>query len=838
MTPERWHEIKEVFLGSLDRPASERPEFLAGACAGDSDLQQQVEALLADHELADTFIEPPPQVDNSLPKSGREIGPYRILEKIDEGGMGAVYLAKRADAQYSQQVAIKLIRRGMASELLVARFRQERQILAHLDHPGIARLLDGGTTDDDQPYLVMEFIEGEPINDYCERHHLTIEQRLELFRKVCAAVHYAHQNLVIHRDIKPNNILVTVTGEPKLLDFGTAKLLEPALAEPGLASTLTGQRLMTPEYASPEQLRAEPITTASDVYALGVVLYELLTGRRPYRFASRHSPEVLRVVCEQEPEKPSTAVSRPATEVVEGEAGDNADRATPVTPSRTRHGLAVKLSRRLRGDLDNIVLMALRKEPERRYASVEQLSEDLRRHLEGLPVVARRDTWPYHLGKFVGRHRFGVTASLLAILTVFVAAMTAFWQARLAERERLKAEQVTRLLVNVYDVSNPRRDAISPESLERSEARARTELGDQPEVLATLLDTLGVAYQKIGLYEPAGAHLQEALELRQQSVGDRHPETATSWAHLGRLALEQANHDRAEKLLQRALELYDQLLDPDDPRVAEGLNDLGRLRYQQGRFEAAEDLHRQTLAKRRQVHGEQSPEVAESLNNLATALWATGRVAEAEDLLRQVLDLRRQLFGRRHPDVTNSLNNLAVLLFNQENHAAAEELATEALEIDRELFGERHVNLARDLDLLATIRLRQERFDEAEPLYRRALVIQRDLYAPDLHPDMAYSFHSLGAIMQKQKRYDEALDFYQQALDLRRELLTEDHPDLAFSYASLAQLLGTVGRHREARDPYLRALAIHRSRHPLDQRAIAKIERGLAESQAALERSG
>ena len=783
MTPERWHEIKEVFFGTLELEAGQRREFLAGACAGDLELQQQVEALLADHDRADTFIETP-VVDASSPAwSGRELGPYRLLEKIDEGGMGAVYLARRADDQYSQKVAVKLIRQGMASDLIVARFRQERQILAHLDHPGIARLLDGGTTAEGQPYLVMEYIEGELVNDFCDRHELSIEERLELFRKVCSAVQYAHQNLVIHRDLKPSNILVTAAGDPKLLDFGTAKLLEPAPGDSSLASTLTGQRLMTPEYASPEQLRAESITTASDVYALGVVLYELLTGRRPYRFASRHSPEVVRVVCEQEPERPSTAVSRPPTTVGDDATGSD----TGATLSRRRRRFPEKLRRRLRGDLDNIVLMALRKEPERRYASAEQLSEDIRRHLQGLPVLARKDTWPYHFSKFVGRHRVAVVAGILTVIAVLAGAAAALWQARLADRERIKAEQLTDLLVDIYDVSNPRRDAISRESLERGEAKARSEIADQPEVLATLLDTIGVAYQNIGLLEPAAARLQEALQLRLEVVGEGHLDTATSRAHLGRLAIEEARYETAETLLELALAQRRESLGEEHELVAALIDDLGRLHYLRGDFEQARASHRRALTLRRKLLGPTSSAVAESTNNLATALWQLGRVAESKQLFEHALALRRQLFGHLHPDVTNSLHNLAALLYSEGSYAAAEPLASEALDIDRELFGYRHSTVARDLDLLAMLSLKQGHLDDAEALYRQSLAMRRELFGRE-HPDVAYSLSSLGAVMQKQSRYDAALDFYQQALDLRRELLPEDHPDVAFSAEILAQL--------------------------------------------------
>ena len=445
MTAEQWQKVKELFQSALDRPPEEREAFLVEVCKGDDRLLREVSSLLRFDARADGFIEAPatavlPEFFTPEPSRfvGRRIGPYRILKEIGQGGMGAVCLAERADQQYEQRVAVKFVRPGLDNAFITNRFLSERQILANLDHPNIANLLDGGTTEDGLPYLVMEFIDGLPIDRYCDAHRLPIKDRLRLFTTICAAVAHAHRNLTIHRDLKPSNVLVTDQGIPKLLDFGIAKILspDPATAPPDL--TAANVRLMTPDYASPEQVRGDNITTSSDIYSLGVLLYQLLTGHHPYRVKKHLAQEIERVVCEQDPERPSTAVSRTSN----GPSTNGASRVTvtPASVSKHRDTEPGKLRRLLGGDLDNIVLMAMRKEPERRYLSVEQFSEDIRRHLEGLPVVARKDSVVYRTEKFVKRHKVGVAAAALVILTLIAGIVGTAWQARVARSERARAE--------------------------------------------------------------------------------------------------------------------------------------------------------------------------------------------------------------------------------------------------------------------------------------------------------------------------------------------------------------------------------------------------------------
>lgn len=493
MDAARWQQIKALLGAALDLPRADRAGFLDRECAGDTSLRAEVESLLAANDAADGFLETSPVVpvsgflEAAEPPSriGLRVGAYAIVEEIARGGMGEVYRAVRADDQFRKQVAVKLLRPGLDAAFVLDRFRAERQILASLDHPNIARLIDGGVTGDGLPYFVMELIEGEPIDAYCETHRLSIAARIELFRAVCEAVHYAHQRLVVHRDIKPSNILVAADGTPKLLDFGIARLVDEGESAPTAPRTLTEFRALTPEYASPEQIRGEPVTTASDVYSLGVLLYRLIAGRSPYRADASRPLDLAREILEQDPPRPSAAVGADGT------------------------GEARRLQRQLRGDLDTIVLHALRKDPARRYGSAERLAEDLRRHLAGLPVEARPDTWTYRAAKFLRRHAVAVAATVLVFASLVGGIVLALHSAEVARHERDRAQthfnNVRRLanaaLIDVHDAiqplpgSTPIRRRLVEQARAYLDALAE-ESGSDPN--PGLQRELASAYEKVG----------------------------------------------------------------------------------------------------------------------------------------------------------------------------------------------------------------------------------------------------------------------------------------------------------------------------------------------------
>jgi serine/threonine protein kinase/tetratricopeptide (TPR) repeat protein len=482
---ERWQRIKELFAAAVEISPSERETFLHDACGDDSRLRAHIELLLASHEQSSTFLETPAVQDvvATLPAQGLEgtrVGPYEIRALIGEGGMGAVYEAVRADDVFQKRVAIKVVKRGMDTNAVLRRFQYERQTLARLDHPNIAAVLDGGTTPDGLPYFVMDFVDGEPLDMFNARAGLGLTDQIQLFRTICGAVQYAHQNLVVHRDIKPDNILVTAAGVPKLVDFGIARVLSPDTSSFRTIDATGGpQRLLTYQYASPEQVRGDAVTTATDVYSLGVVLYELLAGQAPYNLRGLPLDEMERVVCEREP-------SRPSTMIADG---------------------AQKLRRRLAGDLDMIVLKAIRKEPERRYASVEQLSEDLRRYVDGLPVIARPDTFGYRTRKFIRRHRGRVAAASVVAIAVVVGLVTTAWQAQVARAERARAERrfndvrqlANSVVFEMHDAiarlpgSTPARQLLVKRALEYQASLASEAAGDP-----ALQRELAAAYRKIG----------------------------------------------------------------------------------------------------------------------------------------------------------------------------------------------------------------------------------------------------------------------------------------------------------------------------------------------------
>jgi serine/threonine-protein kinase len=793
MNPERWQRIEELFRTLVNRPAAERDDHLTQACEGDEELRLEVLSLL-ERDTAEDFIRGRiasiALAFTAKPKdelTGESIGPYRVRRLIGRGGMGVVYEAERDDEQFRQQVAIKIIKRGMDTDFVRDRFLRERQILATLDHPHIARLFDGGSTTDGLPYFVMEFVAGDSITAYCRRRQLSVSERLKLFRKVCSAVQHAHQRLVIHRDLKPSNILITEDGAPKLLDFGIAKLLSPDPSE-AHTRTETALRLMTPEYASPEQARGQAVATTTDVYSLGVVLYELLTERRPFEFRTYSSTEIERAFCDTEIEEPSKVVGR-------------------------RTDAPTRLARQLAGDLDNIVLMAMRNEPERRYQSVEQFSEDIRRYLAGLPVVARKDTLGYRAGKFVRRHKAGVVVLALLLILAVVMMVQAVRIARERDRtnqEAATAEAVTQSLVAMFEVADSgkaRGNVITArELLDQGAEKVIRELKHQPAVQAKLLDTIGQLYQGIGLYDRAQPVLEEALKLRRQALGPEHPDVATSLNHVGEMANLKGDFARSELLLREALNMRRKLLGAEHKDVAESLDNLGALLVARGNFREAEGLIREALALRHKLLGDESTDVANSLNSLGGLMVYTGHFKEAESLYRQVLAMRRKLFGAEHPLVAQSLMDLAGTLLEEGDFNGAETLFREALSLNRKLLGEGHPDVTVSLVMLAFALQNLKEYGKAERLLRQELALLRSLSVEDY--SQLNTMGSLANLLREKGNYEEAGALYRQALAMRRKLLGNEHPSMGQNLHDLAVLLYLEGEYAKAEKTERQAIDI------------------------------
>jgi len=795
VTSERWQQIKVVLEGALDREEAERTAFLDAACEGDDELRREVESLLASEPELGDFIETPvfrirPEEDVPL-AAGERIGAYRVVRELGRGGMGSVYLAERADEEFEQRVALKLVRRGMDTDEIVRRFRSERQILAHLDHPNIAKLFDGGTTDDGRPYFLMEYVEGQPIDEYCDERKLPTRERLELFRQVCSAVHFAHQNLIVHRDLKPGNILVTAAGVPKLLDFGIAKLLDPDQAL--FALTRVELRLMTPEYASPEQVRGETITTASDIYSLGVLLYVLLTGHRPYPRATQDPQSLAKAICETEPLRPSSAVGR----VVEVRRPDGTVvELKPESVSQVRDGEERLLRRRLAGDLDNIVLMAMRKDPQRRYASVAQLSNDIERHLQGLPVVARKDTLGYRTRKFVGRHKLGVAAAAIVLLLIVGSSitMTVLW--RRAVREQQRAQAVSTFLQDLFSIPDPsesRGESITArEVLDRGIQKIGHSLEEQPELRADLMDTMGRVYRSLGLYEPARKLLEGALHLNQQTLGKDDLLVAQSLYNLANLLHEMGKEAEAEPMIREALEIQKKRGATRNIDYASGLTNLGALLEERGELDQAETLYKESLAIKRKLPQVDDEDIATSFNNLGKLSATRGDYTSAERNYQEALKLRLKIAGGLpDPLVAASLSNIASLLQDRGDLAGA------------------------------------------ETYHRQVLEMRRKLY-PGSNPKIALTLNNLGYVLQAEDKTADAERCYREALAIVEAVSDSDPKTRAIFMRNLASVLVTEGKAVEAEAKAREALAIFRAKQPPKHWRIADTESVLGSCLTAL----
>jgi serine/threonine protein kinase/Tfp pilus assembly protein PilF len=780
----------------------------------------------------------PPEPDSPL-----VIGPYRTLRRLAHGGMGEVYLAERADGQFQQRVAIKLIRRGMDSDEIHRRFLAERQILARLAHPHIARLLDGGVTADGRPYLAMEYVDGDTLTSSCDARGLTIEQRVALFENVCEAVRYAHQNLVVHRDLKPSNILLTADGTVKLLDFGIAKVLGGD-DRAGSAQTETDSRVMTPEYAAPEQVRGEPVTTATDVYALGGVLYELLTGQRVHQFERPTPAEVERVICQVDPEPPSGMVARSGREI-------GAARSTE--PARLR--------RQLRGDLDKIVMKALQKDPGRRYPSADALLEDLRRHRAGLPVRARPNSTAYRAGKFLRRHRVGVAAGAAVIAALVVGLAATAWQARHAAREAAKATEVKNFVKGLFDAAGPAesrgRDITARELLDRGTRRVDSALARQPEVQLELLDFLGQVHRDLGYYDRADSLLRRALALARSLHRPGSREEATELATWGSVLYEQGEYARAESVLSAALTSRRHAGGVDDSTIAVNLGDLAVMLQAQAKYTEAEPLYREALRIDRRIFGNEHLQVAADLDNLSVLIWKLGKYGEAGALERAALEIRQRLLHPEHPLVIASLHNLAAVRLAEGNLPEAERLEQDALARDRKLYPGGHPDIAIKLEQLYMIVDARGRFDEARSALAEALAIRRrwlgpahpstmevvanlgvlqyrlgNLAAADTamrdgleyyrrtlgpeHQTTVTVLQNLGAVLSEEGKYAEAGPLLREALALRRRMLGDSNADVARTTRQIGLLLEREGRLKEAEHLLRQALAIDREVLPAD----------------------
>ena len=777
MSGAQWKDVERVVDIALESDPSEWPRIVEARCEGDAELRREVEALLDRYQSARHYLDSPPVVAAAAlvqealgaryTHEGSRIGPYRLVRQIGRGGTALVFLAERDDGQFQQQVAVKLLRPGHDSEMDQGRFRAERQILASLSHSNIASLLDGGMTDDGLPYLVIELIDGKPIDQYCDARSLTLRQRLEMFVTVIEATQYAHRNLVVHRDLKPSNILVTNDGQVKLLDFGLAKLLDPGAS----AHDLTAQRWMTPAYAAPEQVRGETATTLTDVYQLGVVLYQLLTGRLPFDTQRERPHELERAILEQEPPVPST------------------------------------VRRALRGDLDAIVLKALRKEPEQRYTSAQEFEDDIRRHLSGHPVLARRQTVGYRARRFARRHRLALAAASAIVVLVGVYVVTVNSnRARVeralaaAELEAQKAQQVTGLVLSLFEASEGGeafRDTVTARQLlQRGVARAR-ELTGQPLVRAQVLDVIGEMHTELSDYAQARPLFEEALAIRRSALGQAHPDVGTTLHNLGDVAMGVGDFPTASQLFRQALDIRRRSLGPTHPQTLESLYWLGDAMHEGGDFRGANPIFDEWVAAVTAQPPEMTVQRMDELVKVGQLLQIRGDADGAERLLRQAVEMRRTLFGPTHPSVGAAMHYHGTTLRAQGKIVESERVLQEAVQVLRTAHPGGHRELALTIRSLGKTLQRAGRLDEAAAAFAEEQAMHRRLSGDD-YIFVATSADDLGSLYQERGDLARAEQHFREAVRIYRVNYDGRNLMLGNARISLGDVLRERGKLAEA----------------------------------------
>jgi len=817
MSAENWHKIKTAFAEASVLAPGDRVDFARRQFSSDEAAFNELKKLLDSlDDAADFFDEPIFAADRSY--IGQKIGNYRIVREIGRGGMGVVLLGKREGGEFEQQVAIKVLKRGIDSDEIVRRFDQERRILASLNHSNIAALLDGGTTDAGLPYFVMEFVDGLPLIKFCEQHAASESVKIRLFREVCSAVSYAHTRLIVHRDLKPSNIIVTADGVPKLLDFGIAKLLSDGSGSTRLTQTIN--RMLTPEYASPEQVRGDPITTASDVYSLGVILYELLTGKLPYNFKTRSAEETFRLICDED----------------------------PIPMDRTTVA-------RIDPDLKNIVLFALRKEPERRYSTVEAFSNDIDRFTNGLPVSARRNTLKYRTQKYLKRHTAVAIASVLVILTVMLGIGATLRQARIAQVEKARSQTVSTFLQNMLDNWDPDGTNLSEKDrattvkdvLDSAADRiANGELSDQPEVKAELQEIIGNRYLTLGNYDSAEKNLHNSLDLMTVLYGANDPRTIKVLGQWASLLMARSQFADSEIAFRKALPILKDELAKGDVSIAEvalRMSDFAVLRRAQGDSKEAETILREvvtlqpistvphgenptavldaystlglTLAdqgrleeaftidlevvKALEEHGlEHTPTYAYCLTGMGNYYAEKGRFAEANDALGRAETLYRGIFTPDHLSIGDNLRVEANSLFLQGNYAAAESKVDEVLRIYSKSSGPKYINLPTAMTIKASILDKKGRSSEAERLFHDAVALRADAL-PENHFLVATANLALGDFLARHGRYDEAEQLLLKSFNSLKRSQAPESPRLSLARSCLRNLYQSWNKPESAR---------------------------------------
>jgi serine/threonine-protein kinase len=787
LTDTDWDELDRLFDEALDRPPEERSAFLDRACEGRPRLRRELESLLAAEAASEGFLEQeavsfaapaydPEEgesiADDPLAAPAHQVGPYRLEEEIGRGGMSRVFRAVRADGGFDQTVAVKLLRMGLDTEAARRRFRLEQQVLAKLQHPNIAALLDGGLTADDTPYLVMEYVDGRPLTAYCDEEELPLPERLDLLRDVGRALQHAHRNLVVHRDLKPSNVLVTAAGTVKLLDFGIAKLLDETEASITLPQTRTGVRPMTPAYAAPEQVRGDAVSTATDVYQIGVLAYEVLTGHRPFEEAP-DGRAIEQAILETSPQPPSTVVGDPRPEDAASEASCP---TSPTAISAARNTTPRQLRHQLEGDLDTIMQTAMRKEEERRYASVEALLGDLERYREGQPIEARSASLRYRAGKFLQRHRWGVGIAVVFLGLVVTFGALVVQQRERAEREAQKAELVSSYLVDLFSAgtSYGPADTVTARTLVRRGLDRVERLRDRPVVQAEMLDALGQASRGLGEWEQADSLLQRALTLRRRHLSPPHPDLVASLLHVADTRWSGRRFWEAQPLYEEALSMSRQLPLGVDRHRAQIMEGLAKTMSMQGAPDSAEVLMRRAIDLRRRQQGGQYHGLSLDQMDLARIVQRQGQHDEAEDLYRAGLRKMESGTGYTDPERVTAYKNFGDLLRKKGENAAAATYYRRAIRITVAEMGTGHPRARRARDNLYKTLLERGRHEQALAVARTNLEVLQKRHPPS-HPAIPTAYQRVGHLLDNMGRSTEAEPLLQRAVRLQARARGQEH---------------------------------------------------------------
>ena len=799
MDSTRWEKIQTLFHEAAARPAPQQRAFLQSACGDDQSLLAEVLALLEEDSRGASLLDRGvahaayQMVGDAVHASIRtkKFGPYRIKEILGEGGMGVVYLAERDDL--GNLVAIKVLRDAWFSSARRERFSIEQRILAQLNHHGIARLYDANTLEDGTPWFVMEYVDGVPLTDYCNKNNSTIDERLKLLRLVCEAVQYAHQHALIHRDLKPSNILVKRDGSVRLLDFGIAKQIEEL--DVPVNQTRTALRLMTPAYAAPEQIRGERTGVQTDVYALGVILYELLAGRLPFDLSHKTDAEAAAAITTQEPAKPSIAAQDTAENT-----GEHAH-----LPAATKAAWS---------DLDVLCLTAMHKDPARRYQSVEAFIRDVDHYLKGEPLDAQPDSLRYTLGKFANRHWQAVSAA--AAVFAIVVGLVIFYTVRLttarnaALAEAARTQRIQRFMTNLFQGGDPSAgpadDLRVVTLLDRGVKEARS-LDAEPAVQAEMYDTLGGIYQKLGKFDQADSLLQSAVATRKSLSGPDSPETAKSILALGSLRDAQAKYDEAEKLIRQALDINTRRLPRNDPAIAKSQLALGKLLEDRGAYTQSIAILEQT-AQLYSRPGSSPADLADTLHELANSNYYAGHYEVSDALNQRVLLMYKEIYGDRHPRVADILINLGAVRFDLGHYPEAERYDRQALDIVQAWYGKDNTDTAADLTILARALVFENRFDEATSLLQQSLEIKERKFGK-VHPSVASTLNELGNVASKQGKYDDAERYFTRMADIYRQTYPDGHYLIGIALSNLASVYTALEEWSRAEPLYREAIRIY-----------------------------